>query len=116
MKLMSSPLLRCSVSFIRMSPVPVPKKMKTGSNQLLPCMSFLLGDCAVRESMHGVDALPPTTKNKATKANTMPIVATKFSLSLNNTTPAKVGSTTDSLLDNEVMVTPERCVDAVISR
>ena len=45
----------------------------------------------------------------------MPIVATKFSFSLNNTTPAKVGKTTDNLLDSEVTVTPERWVEAVIN-
>ena len=46
--------------------------------------------------MHGVDALPPNTSTNATNANKMPKVATKFSFSLNNTTPANVGSTTDS--------------------
>ena len=70
------------------------------------------------ESMRGEAALlfPPTTNTNATKANTMPIVATKFNLSLNKTTPAKVGNTTDNLLDSEVTVTPERCVEAVISK
>ena len=86
-----------------MSPMPVPKKMRTGNNQLI-LMSLL------------VVFFPPTTNTNATKANTMPMVATKFSFSLNSTTPAKVGSTTDSLLDREVTVTPERCVEAVISR
>ena len=70
------------------------------------------------ESMRGEAALlfPPTTNTNATKAKTMPIVATKFSLSPNKTTPAKVGKTTDNLLDNEVTVTPDRCVEAVISK
>ena len=45
----------------------------------------------------------------------MPIVATQFSFSLKSTTPANVGSTTESLLDSEVTVTPERWVEAVIS-
>ena len=103
MKLMSSLVFCCSVSFIRMSPVPVPKKMRTGNNQLI-LMSLL------------VVFFPPTTNTNATNAKTIPIVATKFSFSPNSTTPAKVGNTTDNLLDNEVTVTPERCVEAVISR
>ena len=76
--------------------------MRMGSNQLV-----LFG--------LSVFPFPPTTNTNATKASTMPIVATQFSVSLNSTTPAKVGSTTESLLDSEVTVTPERWVEAVIS-
>ncbi len=117
MKPMSAEPLRCSVSFIKMSPVPVPKKMKTGNNQFLPRMSFRAEDCAMWESMRDDEPFfPPTTNTKATKASTMPIVATKFSFSFNRITPAKVGKTTESLLDSEVTVTPERCVEAAISK
>ena len=88
-----------------------------GNNQFLPRMSFLARDCAVLESMRDGEEpfFPPTTNTKATKASKMPIVATRFSFSLNNITPAKVGNTTESLLDSEVTVTPERWVEAVIS-
>ena len=77
--------------------------MRTGNNQLVLLVL-------------SVFSFPPTTKTNATKAKTMPIDATKFSLSLNSTTPAKVGKTTDNLLDSEVTVTPERWAEAVISR
>ena len=39
----------------------------------------------------------------------------EFNFSLNSTTPAKVGKTTESLLDSEVTVTPDCWVEAAIS-
>ena len=102
MKLMSGDPLLCSVSFIKMSPVPVPKKIKIGNIQLVLCdLSFCF--------------FLPTTNVSATSASMMPMVAIQFSRSLNSITPAKVGNTTESLLDSEVTVTPERWVEAVIS-
>ena len=57
-----------------------------------------------------------TTKAKATRAKTIPVETFKFSCSWKMRTPAKVGSTTDSLLESEVMVMPDNWVDAVISK
>ena len=101
----SSERFLVSVIFIKTSPIPVLKNIKIGNKTINVVFSVLTWFLP----------FPPTTKHKAVKANTMPVVWVNPRAYLRKRTPNKVGMTTESLLDSEVTVTPERWLETTIS-